>query len=37
VNYGNATGKEILKFSLSIQKAIKFIFNIELELEVNII
>jgi UDP-N-acetylmuramate dehydrogenase len=37
VNYGNATGKEILEFSLSIQKAIKFIFNIDLELEVNII
>ena len=37
VNYGNATGKEILKFSLSIQKAIKFIFDIDLELEVNII
>jgi UDP-N-acetylmuramate dehydrogenase len=37
VNYGNATGKQILDFSISIQKAIKFIFNIDLDLEVNII
>jgi len=37
VNYGNATGKEILEFSLSIEKAIQFIFNIKLENEVNII
>jgi len=37
VNYGNATGKEILEFSLSIEKAIQFIFDIKLENEVNII
>ena len=37
VNYGNATGKEILEFSLSIEKAIRFIFDIKLENEVNII
>ena len=37
VNYGKATGKQILDFSVSIQKAIKFIFDIDLEREVNVI
>ena len=37
VNYGKATGKQILDFSISIQKAIKFIFDIDLEREVNVI
>ena len=37
VNYSTASGKEILNFSKSIEKAIKFIFEIELQSEVNII
>ena len=37
VNYGGSTGSEIHQFSKTIQKAIKFIFNIHLETEVNII
>ena len=37
VNYGKATGKQILDFSISIQKAIKFIFDIDLDREVNVI
>ena len=37
VNYGNASGKDILSLSKQIQKAIKFIFDIDLETEVNIL
>ena len=37
VNYGNATGKEILDFALLIRQTVKNRFNIELEPEVNII
>jgi len=37
VNYGKASGKQILDFSISIQKAIKFIFDIDLDREVNVI
>ncbi|CAM1358614.1 UDP-N-acetylenolpyruvoylglucosamine reductase [Tenacibaculum sediminilitoris] len=37
VNYGNAKGKEIYKLAQKIQQTIKDIFNINLEIEVNII
>jgi UDP-N-acetylmuramate dehydrogenase len=37
VNYGGASGKDILNLSQQIQKAIKFIFDIDLETEVNIL
>jgi len=37
VNYGNATGKEILNLSLKVQEEILTKFNIHLEPEVNII
>ena len=37
VNYKSAKGSDILNLSISIQKAIKLIFDIELEAEVNII
>ncbi|MGQ9798093.1 MAG: UDP-N-acetylmuramate dehydrogenase [Ignavibacterium sp.] len=37
VNYGNATGKEILDFAMLISQTVKNKFNIELEPEVNII
>ena len=37
VNYGNASGKDILNLSKLIQKTIKRIFDINLEAEVNII
>lgn len=37
VNYGNATGQEILKVSKDIQKTVKELFDIEIEAEVNVI
>lgn len=37
VNYGNASGKEIYQLAQSIQKSILEIFEIDLEIEVNII
>ncbi len=37
VNYGGASGKEILDFSLGIQESVIKIFNIELEREVSVI
>jgi UDP-N-acetylmuramate dehydrogenase len=37
VNYGNATGKEIHELAQKIQKKIQEIFNISLEIEVNVI
>ena len=37
INYGNATGKEIFKLAQKIQETVKKTFNIDLEIEVNII
>ncbi|SDW78672.1 UDP-N-acetylmuramate dehydrogenase [Lutibacter oricola] len=37
VNYGNATGEEVHKLAQKIQNSIKSNFNIDLEIEVNII
>lgn len=37
VNYGNATGNEILNLAQLIQSTIKRLFNINIEMEVNII
>lgn len=37
VNYGKATGKEILSFATEIQDTVKREFNINLELEVNVV
>jgi len=37
VNYGGASGMDILNLSIQIQKAVKFIFDIDLETEVNIL
>jgi UDP-N-acetylmuramate dehydrogenase len=37
VNHGGANGTDILNLSLQIQNAIKFIFDIDLETEVNIL
>ncbi|RRJ92536.1 UDP-N-acetylmuramate dehydrogenase [Flavobacterium macacae] len=37
VNYGNATGQDILNVSKDIQKTVKALFDIEIEAEVNII
>ena len=37
VNYGNATGQDILNVSKDIQKTVKALFDIEIEAEVNVI
>jgi UDP-N-acetylmuramate dehydrogenase len=37
VNYGGATGREIFTFAQKIQNRVQELFNIELEMEVNII
>ena len=37
VNYGGASGKDILNLSLQIQNAVKLIFDVDLETEVNIL
>ena len=37
VNYGNASGKDLLQLSIQIQEAILIIFGIHLESEVNIL
>ena len=37
VNYGGASGNDILNLSLQIQKAVKLIFDIDIETEVNIL
>lgn len=37
VNYGNATGQEILNVSKEIQKTVNELFDIEIEAEVNVI
>jgi UDP-N-acetylmuramate dehydrogenase len=37
VNYGNATGREILEFSLKIEEEVKHLFGISLEKEVRVI
>jgi len=37
VNYGNATGREILDLSMKIQRSVKEKFGVELEREVNVI
>lgn len=37
VNYGNATGQDILDVSKEIQRNIKEMFGIEIEAEVNVI
>ena len=37
VNYGGASGETILNLSIQIQKAVKLIFDIDLESEVNIL
>ena len=37
VNYKSAKGSDILNLSISIQKAVKLIFDIELEAEVSIV
>jgi len=37
VNYGNATGQEILNISKNIQETILSTFGIQIEAEVNVI
>ena len=37
VNYGNATGQEILHMAQNIQQSVIFLFGIELEMEVNLV
>jgi UDP-N-acetylmuramate dehydrogenase len=37
VNYGDATGKEVIDFARKIQSRIKELFQIDLEMEVNIV
>lgn len=37
VNYGNASGKDLLELSIQIQKAVLIIFGIKLESEINIL
>jgi UDP-N-acetylmuramate dehydrogenase len=37
VNYGDATGKQIIEFAQRIQKRVKEMFGVEIEMEVNVI
>ncbi|MCL2131811.1 MAG: UDP-N-acetylmuramate dehydrogenase [Lentimicrobiaceae bacterium] len=37
VNYGNATGKDILNLAKQVQNAVYELFNLELEMEVNVV
>jgi UDP-N-acetylmuramate dehydrogenase len=37
INYGNATGKEILEFANSIQQSVYKKFGVSLEFEVNVV
>jgi len=37
VNYGNATGKDVLEFAQEIKESVKERFNVELKEEINII
>jgi UDP-N-acetylmuramate dehydrogenase len=37
VNYGNATGEELVTHALNVQRSVKEIFGVEVEMEVNII
>ena len=37
VNYGNATGKELIDHALKVQQSVKVKFGVQLEMEVNVI